>query len=59
MRTFSSMEEKNRWLALKRSEMEAEGMSEDEKEEKIDALAETNWTQEEWNSYYGGRQDDW
>jgi hypothetical protein len=59
MKLFSTMAEKNRWLAAKRRELEDEGLSEEEIEEQIDALSETNWTQDEWNDYYGGRQDDW
>ena len=57
--TFSSMAAKNTWLNSKRQEMQDMGLSEDEIEEKIDSLSETNWTYDEWKEYYGGVQDDW
>lgn len=56
---FANQQEKNRWLNSKRQEMVSQGLSDEEIEEKIDALTETNWTRQEWESYYGGAQDDW
>ena len=56
---FANQQEKNRWLNSKRQEMVSQGLSDEEIEEKIDALAETNWTRQECESYYGGAQDDW
>ena len=57
--TFANLAEKNRWLNMKRQELKEEGLSENEIEDQIDALSETNWTQQEWNDYYGGHQDEW
>lgn len=56
---FCNQAEKQCWLNRKRQEMEAEGLSENEIEEQIDALSQTNWTQQEYADYYGGQQDDW
>lgn len=56
---FSNQAEKQRWLNRKRQELKDEGLPDYEIEEQIDALSETNWTQQEWNDYYGGSQDDW
>jgi hypothetical protein len=55
----SNQAEKQRWLNRTRQELAAEGLSENEIEDQIDALSETNWTQQEWNDYHGGSQDDW
>lgn len=57
--TFSSQSSKNIWLNSKRQEMQEQGLSEEEIENEIDALSDTNWTYDEWVDYYGGEQDDW